>query len=447
MNKIDRSHEAEEYQKHVDETAGDYKVSAGKFPKTLAKILCVLSAMLLWFYVTAAETEIVERNFSNLPIVFDGEDVLAHKDLGNVMDPETYKVDITVKGPRTKVEKLTADDIRAFVDVGAVTSIGEHSFNLQTDLPEGITSVTSRVITVNIDKTITQSVAVDCRVNYQMDADCKSPEHEWEYPRVIEVKGPATTVQRIKTARITISLGKLNQSQSLNVTDITYHDSDDVIIDSRYITVIGDVKVNIPVYMEKDIPLVIKAGYEYLSSEYVNADISPKTVTVKGDPINIKKLDKVLIKPAVENSFLDGNGVYEFIIESPDGGEIISGSGKATVTVTHRGTSVKTVQLMPDSFTPPKNVSNSDNYRYSSSTVGIRFRMPDGIVPADVIHDGMFRITVNYPDGATDIQSGYYPVTVEKTAELPENIYLLDSADGYYAYVAVQKHEDIADTK
>jgi len=446
MNNGDKETVSEEYKKHVDEAAGDYNVNKGKFRSTAAKILCVLAAMLLWFYVTAAETELIEKEFTALPIVFENEDILVSKGIGNVINPENYKVDITVRGPKRKVEKLTVDDITAFVDVSTVTKVGEYHFTVQTKLPDGIDRVreSSSVITANIDKTETKAVKLELLADWSLDADCYAPENEWEYPKTIDIKGPSTVVNSIVKANVTLNLGKLNQSVTMTVTDITYYDKDGVLVDSKYISRTDDkeVQVYVPVYMEREVPLVIRSEYKYLNSEYVNISISPKTLTVKGDPLAVKSVDKITIKPLDEKAYYESSGDFEFLIEKPSKGKIMEEISTVSVNISHRNSSIVTVELNVDSMIP----TVPGTYSYSASPVELRFRVLGNVDPSEIITDSMLKITMDYPTDRV-AQSGYYKVKLERTAiPLPDYVLLIEPEEGYEAYITVTKNEDSTNT-
>ena len=57
-----------EYEKHVAESGGEYVVRESKYENVVAKVLCVLAAIVLWFYVVITDTATDERAFTGLAV-------------------------------------------------------------------------------------------------------------------------------------------------------------------------------------------------------------------------------------------------------------------------------------------------------------------------------------------------------------------------------------------
>ena len=56
----------------ADASKGDYQVKESRNEKLIAKILCVLAAIILWFYVVMTDTTTDEKVFSGISVDIRG---------------------------------------------------------------------------------------------------------------------------------------------------------------------------------------------------------------------------------------------------------------------------------------------------------------------------------------------------------------------------------------
>lgn len=443
-----------EYEKHIAENGGDYRVKNSKIQNAIAKVLCVLAALVLWFYVASANTVVVERTFTGLPVTIRNREVLSAKDYGEVIRVNNSSVDITLRGSKAALEQLSVDDIVMYVDVGSVSGTGEQALEILASLPSGITIVeqSPSLLDVYIDKICTKRVKVELDLQYTMenadyyiDEDGISLSEEW-----IEISGPAEELEKVAGARLTLKLGDSVDSSKSTVGKPVLVDSTNTAITSQYITMkTTSVKVIVPVYMEKDVALAVKFKNGYLvNGENVKAKIQPDTIRLKGDPVILKGIEEIYLDTIDETGIID-NSPIEKEIRIPDGIEKTSqGADKATVVLTHIGTRTATVSLTVDDCEP----NAPGPYTYTAGgTVEIEFRIPDsllvGTTAKELIGDDDVEVSVAYTTDAVTA-SNRYPLTVEVIdAELRGKVYPIYPEDGYKHYINVQKNENITDNK
>ena len=80
------------------------------------KLLALLIAFLMWFVVMNYEDGVITKTISGIPVeMINGESIIANGNLYNVTDGET--VEVIVRGPRSIVENLEANDFVASADL------------------------------------------------------------------------------------------------------------------------------------------------------------------------------------------------------------------------------------------------------------------------------------------------------------------------------------------
>ena len=205
-----------EYEKHVAEQGGEYLIKESKYGDLIAKVLCVLAAIVLWFYVVITDTVTDERTFSGVAVSLKNLDII-EETLGlSVITGYNATIDITVGGTKSELGRVQADDIKAYVDLKDIAAPGEYTLEVKTSLPGGISvsSMSVNYINVYVDKRTTVSVPVKVMTNYTMESNYTlgTPQVSSE---TVNVSGPAEELAEIDCARVTLDLGRITKSMSL----------------------------------------------------------------------------------------------------------------------------------------------------------------------------------------------------------------------------------------
>ena len=91
---------------------------------TLAIYLCCLCcAILIWVNVSESSDEKITREFSDISVTVEGESALLKKGKA-VFDIIDDVVSVTVNGSKTRVDALSDDEIKAYVDVSELDESG-----------------------------------------------------------------------------------------------------------------------------------------------------------------------------------------------------------------------------------------------------------------------------------------------------------------------------------
>lgn len=392
-----------EYEKHIAEQGGEYIIKESKYENVAAKILCILAAVVLWFYVVISDTSVDERIFNGISIDLRNLDAIEDTLGLSVISGYDNTIDLTVSGTKGEIGRITADDISVYVDLKDITAPGEYSLEVKTKLPAGVStsSMSVNYVSIYVDKRTTLSVPVKVTPIFSIDSNYTlgTPQLSVES---VNVSGPSDELSQIECARVTIDLGKVTKSIS-STGKLELIDKSGAVITNPYVKLqTTDVSVYYPVYTYKDVPLSVSYKYNYYNASNVNVSINPSAITVKGEPDMLDKLTSVSVTQLDEKKII-GDTSQNVTITLPDGLENLSGTNTATVTVTHRGTETRDIVVSNISVSNP----NGLDYKLDTASMTVKFRGS----PSKLQMLSQSNITAN-------VDLGYLPNTAG-TVEVP----------------------------
>lgn len=311
----------------------------------LTKLISVLIAAVLWFYVVSVNNFEKEVRFKDLSPSFSGVDeILASSNLTIVGN---YTVDIDVSASREDMMALNKSDIKVVVDVSNVTSVGTYELPYTVALPSSAYTVRNKhpqKLSIKFDeenvKIIPVKLPTEINVadGYVIDQNGISIT-----PRELRVTGLQESIDKISYAEIVLKQKELKATVSGEM-EYEFYDvegnsinSDNVMVD--YDSVVG----NIPVLKTKEIPLHLEINGNEDMKKYVNYSITPEKLLVAGDEIVIEQLASI-VAGTVNISDISSGMEKTFTITPPEGIVNMSGELNATAKIEFDGLRKKTVE-------------------------------------------------------------------------------------------------------
>ncbi len=287
--------------------------SKKKDHKIILFIFSFLMAMGIWLYVMGMEDIDYEKTLNLVPVQIVGTQELERNNNMSVISGYDNTVTVTLKGKRTDVDKYSANDIYAYVDVSKIDNSERQLLQVNVDsLPDvAVTLVTPNDIVVYADVIDTVKVSVTVKAQYTIDGgyyidDSKISKNIDE----IRVTGPVSVLNTIKSAIAEINIGKVTGSLKSSTT-IYLVDENGSRIQNPYLRPDEDlVEITIPVFMRKSVALtytydaVAFADYELV----VNMDID--SIPVSGEALvmsSINDINLFSLKPSHLRYDSDGN--------------------------------------------------------------------------------------------------------------------------------------------
>ncbi|MBE6610947.1 MAG: hypothetical protein E7632_00525 [Ruminococcaceae bacterium] len=406
-----------EYERHVAENSGDYQVKSKKYENIIAKVLCVLAAVVLWFYVVGTDSATDETTVSGVAVAIRGLDRI-EEELGlSVISGYDCVVDLTVLGTKSSLSRLNVEDITAFVDASTITEAGEYTLEVHTSLPSGVTSSgkSTNFVTLYVDKRTTVSVPVIVEPSFTIESayTLGTPEPSVE---MVNVTGPAEELEKIAGAKVILDLGRV--TKTLTATGkLTLVDNSNTPITNPYVRLqTSEVSVRIPVYTYKDIPLSVDYKYGYYNESNVTVNITPATIRIKGEPDDLEKIDRLVVLQLDEKKII-GDTTLSATIMLPEDVENVSPARTADIAITHRNTETREIVVSSLTVVNP----NSLKYSLGSPTINVSFRGPRSLITLLNKNNVTATVDLGYLNNASGTVS--VPVTISVTNVLAGSVY------------------------
>ena len=384
----------------------------------LPKIVSVILAFILWFYVMTVESPIHQEVFRGIPI----QVLLPSSGELSIYSGYNVTVDVTVSGKKSDLNQISAESFKATADATAYTQAGKYSVPVEIQVPGGFNLVDKSVnlLSVYLDAKATTSVPVQIKLTeYTLaeglelggDTDIDKSASE------VFLSGPKSILDTIETALVTIPCG--NVSSSIRASgNVQLLDTYGSVVSNPYVSVgTSTVDVRIPVYMSKDIGLRVDFKNGLLNELNSTVNLSPDSVKVRGPVEILSGLENQIIATIDEKSLTSEK--LSIPLSLPEDVTCVDGIQTVDVTITHNGTITK-------SFTVGDiKVENPENLKYSLSlnTVNVTLRgKPEDIarVTAEDI-----TLTVDMSELKAGAGSVTLPVKVEVRSTYAKSVYEL----------------------
>ncbi len=314
----------------------------------LAKALSFVVALGIWVYVVSVINPSDSVDIRGIRPTYLGEATIMEKYNLVVLDDLTESVDLHITGRRNDLANLNKNNIEVSVDVSAITAPGEYELEYNIVYPVTGLETTDRypyfTIKVDVEKIESKRIPVIATVNGEVDEDYIA-EPCVVSPETVEVTGRKSDLDMIDHAVVVVD--RENISRSIDtMEEISIVDASGNVVDAPTLSVdTTTVNVQMQVLKMRTIPLVVELVYGGGANDSViSKEISPKNITVAGEPDRIDYINSITVGTVDLSSFL---GTYEntFDIILPDGFKNVSGETEASVSVKISGLTSKTFTI------------------------------------------------------------------------------------------------------
>ncbi|MBQ3075209.1 MAG: hypothetical protein IJC26_03990, partial [Clostridia bacterium] len=253
-------------------------------------LFSVFVALILWFYVQEAEAPDYKKTFTDVSV-----EMQSLSSSFSVIEGGDNRVDITLVGKRSDLNKIKSSDLMAYLDLSNITQPGEYQPEIGVLVPEGteLFDCFPRIATLYIDQTVSVFIPLVVELGEYSVGDDVVVDAE---PAVeqIQVKGPKGVLDLVDCAKVkTGKLGEIRESFESNLS-YTLLDKDGNEVNSRHvITPEKNVVVNFKVNKVKSVPLTLGVKNGWWKEEDMNYTVSPKSVLVKGEPAVVDALEGI----------------------------------------------------------------------------------------------------------------------------------------------------------
>ena len=291
------------------------------------KILSLLFAIGLWFYIIQVQSPDIERTVKNIPVLFAGQTELENRNLMLINDKD-YTVNLRLRGQRKVLQDLDSAQVSVSVDVGNLTATGTHSVYAKVTVPYGSVEVVNQnpsVINVSVDEIVEAEKAIKANIIGEPAAGYAVGAVKLE-PTTIKIRGAKSIVDVVDHLSVAIDVSHKSQDIS-TVATAELESSADAVIVSPYVTALQqNVDVHCEILKKKTVPIspVFVDGLNHAEHGYMLDDNSVKTVTVAGASAAIDSLTEIRTAE-ITHAMIKEDGEVEVKLVLPAGIESLDG--------------------------------------------------------------------------------------------------------------------------
>lgn len=294
-------------------------------------VIALVIAICLWMYVVGSIDPSITKKFTDIPVQLINEDSLTQEGLA-VNSADLKKIDVSVKGDRTDISKISGEDIKVTADLYGRHK-GSNYVSLEVQLPRGIEldgRSEDRVL-VTIDDLVTAEKKVEVKLTGDVEQGMTLGKTKVS-PDTLTVYGTKGNVEKVDHVEAYVNAKVLQAKATTHEASVSAVDKDGNAVD--YITTSEkDVKVTASLEQYKKVKLNAKItgsvaeGYELEKVEI------PETVEIEGPIDVLKGIDEVSADD-IDISGLTENKRIKMNLDLPEGVSLKGGKDiYASVTV------------------------------------------------------------------------------------------------------------------
>ena len=330
-----------------------------------ARVISVLLAFIIWFYVMSTDNPSYNKTFADITIEIDD----SYTEF-STYTPYEYKVDITLEGRKGDINAITLNDITAYVDTSTITASGRYTLDVQIDVPNNIavTEQSLNTITVFFDnKSSTVVPVVPELVSYVLEDGYEIDKSAIELDITsVEVSGPQSILDTIDRAQVNLTLGNVKNSLTVRGILTLINNNNEVVSNANVKLQRTEVTASIPVFVYKTIPLYVDYKYGYYDNN-TTVDITPATIQIKGEASVLNEINSYLLLTIDEKNTADN---FNTTITLPNNVINVDNTDQANILITRKNIIDKKFAVHNITVNNPKNF----NYDLLDESVNITLR-------------------------------------------------------------------------
>jgi len=402
--------------------------------KALQVVISILVAIAVWVYVDVEKAPDRTKTIRDIPVEFSGESTtLADKNLMLLSGYDTT-VDLTIKGPKRELVKISKDNVRLVASTSSIDSVGVHTLRWDPIYPDGVQSSSLTVdwaskykVTVTVGELYTKEVPVNCTVTGQVADGYFTGETVLD-PTSLVLRGQRDDLLNVAYAKLTVNISGATRSV-IQTESVQLYDNDDNPVDNGNIrTNASLIQAKVPVLTTKEVSLAVElSGVPGVAGQSIKTTVTPTSVRLIGEADVLENINEIVLATLYIED-LDLWQQNSYVVTAPDGTWLANSNEVATVEITMEGIEEMTVTVDTFSYT------NVPSGLYPEITGGLDVRLwglADELAEMDaaaltamadlsgITEPGSYRVPV------TVTISGYRDVAVKGNYEV--TVYITDT--------------------
>ena len=280
--------------------------------KILTLLLSLAISFGLWLYVVTVISPESESVFYDIPVELVGKDYLNNQNLVIISSTENLRVDLTLRGNRSDLQKLSSSNITVIADLSKITYPGEHRLDCSVSFQSGTAEVQAQnpdhisiVVAEKLTKTVPVKITFIGSVpdGYEENRESVSMDHT-----TVTISGPKQTVDNIAYAGITVDLSGEMTTFVGDYPMVLCGPDTRPIADVSFVTAnVSHIRTVVQVNKVKKVPLKFELDYtdSGLHEDMVTIYPLVSTVTLVGSDDALSKVEDTLTFTIVLNKYTE----------------------------------------------------------------------------------------------------------------------------------------------
>lgn len=393
--------------------------------KWISILLALVVSVGLWVYVVTVVNPEDKTTINNIPVVFEGEDVLREDyDLIIMDDNVASGVNLTFHGKVSDLNKLREKKAELLVTIDVsrnVRSAREYSISYDLSdvtLPSSVSASAlslsdtwPRSINFTVEKLAKKTIDVKVKSEVETAEGYLAERLTQDYEQIV-IEGPEDVIQTVDYALVTLKRENLDQTVTATLDYTLMSVEGDVIEDDRISSDVQEIQVTQPVSMFKDIPLEV--GFVDgggVTADDVSAAIEPKTIRLSGDPSILDTLQSIRLSNIDLGALLSNSETIARTIPIPEGCSNLTGVQEASVSVRIPNKAIKTLRVSNANF---QYANKPDGVKVDPMTTVLMVSLRANVGDIDLIQEENLRVVADLSN-VTIQESGTTTATVPVT--------------------------------
>ena len=318
--------------------------------KALYVVLSILLSFSAWLFVTSKDSTKDRASYRNLPITFEGVDILEERNL--MIVSQDVRATITVRARPMILATLSETPPKLVASVANITTEGAHTVNYTVQLPTGVRDSDVEISygglggsAVNVDVARSLSRQVEIRGEFQgtvAEGCLPGDKDEFRFdPGTLTISGRADQVNQVAYAKVVVTEENLTESVGDYFPFQLIGASGDPLKDLDVTCDVDTVYTSFPIRATAEIPLEVKVTPGGgLGVNDVRVKLDTESIVVAGSreavdalagqgAITVASIDLATL----EDDMAANGGERTFTIPLTDELENVSGVTEVTVTL------------------------------------------------------------------------------------------------------------------
>lgn len=281
------------------------------------KIISLLFAIFMWFYIIQVQDPEVEKTVRNVPVQFTKSELEA-RGLTLVNDKEV-QINVKIKGRRKYITSIKKEDITIVADVSNISASGTYNIRTNAVVSYGGVEVLEQkpsTVSVSVEKIDERPMPVQVitkgkpKNGYRVGESITSVEE-------IKIKGPESILGTIDKVCVEVDVTNADKDVRANEVAIKYIGTSGEEFNPPVTAEVEEIDVLCEILKEKEVE--IHAVFE--DTSYTLDAASGNKVTVAGSEDAVNQVNSIFTMPITAADIKDGYAEVEFVL--PEGIEIV----------------------------------------------------------------------------------------------------------------------------